>query len=84
MPEGSPADTHTYTSIHTRTHYLRADRGCPTKAGLPLVITIRSCPHSPDDPHNTYTHKYSHQANQMNTTLKCIVKLHLSGCGKEI
>lgn len=40
---------------HTYTHYPRADRGCPAKAGLLLVITIRSSPHSPHDLANTQT-----------------------------
>lgn len=55
------------------TQYLRADRGCPTKAGLLLVITVRSCLHSPDDPretrtYTTLTQKYRHQTNPANTT----------------
>lgn len=59
--------THTNTHAHTYVHYPRADRGYPAKAGLPLVINIRSCPHSPHDPPNMLTHKYLHQTNQMNT-----------------
>lgn len=62
MPEGSPTGTHTdnqhtNTNMHEHiyTHYLGADRGCPTKAGLLLVITIRCCPHSPHDSTNTET-----------------------------